>query len=245
MRTEQIDLWDKDEYQYGAAFGFIPNIHGYIHDENEDMRTCLIVVPGGGYRTVSPTEGEIVAKKFYDMGYNTFVCTYTTNILLLEPLKMQPLKDLSRAVRYVRKYAEEFHISKVVVCGFSAGGHLAGSLCVHWQDVDDEKQEMNHISSRPDAAILSYPVITSGEFAHLDSFKALLGEPMGLEDREYMSLEKQVTDHTPPIFLWQTITDELVPVENSILMVQALKEKGKRWQTVPGNRQTHCHRWKK
>lgn len=74
------------------------------------------------------------------------------------------------------------------------------------------------------AAILSYPVVTSGEYAHRDSFVALLGDHPTKEQLEYASNEKQVSENTPPIFLWQTVTDEIVPVENSILMAQALKK---------------------
>ena len=111
-----------------------------------------------------------------------------------------------------------------MVCGFSAGAHLCGSLCVHWQDVEDNGY--TGISNRPNGAILSYPVITSGEFSHRDSFNALLGDYPSEEELEYMSLEKQVTEKTPPVFLWQTATDELVPVENSYLMAMALKKAG-------------------
>ena len=64
------------------------------------------IIPGGGYTVVSPSEGEIVAKKFYEMGYQTAVVTYTTNLLQMIPLKMQPMQDLMRVIRYTRKHAE-------------------------------------------------------------------------------------------------------------------------------------------
>lgn len=101
----------------------------------------MLVIPGGGYRMVSPTEGEIVAKCFYHMGYQTFVGTYSTNMLGAAPLRMQPLKDISRMVRLIRSRADEFGVNpnKLVVCGFSAGAHLCGSLCVHWMDVKDDR----------------------------------------------------------------------------------------------------------
>lgn len=226
MWIKRFDLWKQGEYSYPAAFGFIPNITTFIHDEDDKKRPGIIVVPGGGYRVVSPTEGEIVARKFYQKGYQAFVCTYTTNLLGAATLYDQPLKDLSRAVRFVRKMAEEFRVNsnQLVICGFSAGGHLCGSLCVHFEDVSDPEYE--GISNRPDAAILSYPVITSGEYAHRDSFTALLGENPTEEQLTYASLEKQVKSNTPPCFLWQTATDELVPVENSYLMARALHKQG-------------------
>lgn len=238
MLTKRINIWKQDEYTYPLAMGFQPNLVTYLH-EDEAVRPAMIVVPGGGYCVVSPTEGEIVAKKFYEMGYQAFVQTYTTNMLMEAPLGKQPMRDLSRGIRYVRKHAEEFRVrpDQLVICGFSAGGHLCGSVCVHYEDVTESNPEYDGISNRPDAAILSYPVITSGEYAHKDSFKALLGmrveEQTGetfcsasQEEQDYMSLEKQVTANTPPCFLWQTAEDELVPVENSYLYAEACRREG-------------------
>lgn len=225
MRHERVNIWQEGEYTYSSAYGFQPSLRIYLHEDGE-MRPCVLVIPGGGYRMVSPTEGEIVAKCFYEKGYQTFVGTYTTNYLGEETLRLQPLRDVSRMVRLIRSRAEEFFLNpdQIVVCGFSAGAHLCGSLCVHWKEVQDERY--GSWSNRPAGAILSYPVITSGEFAHRDSFTALLGEDASEADLAWASLEKQVTAETPPMFLWQTATDELVPVENSYLMAMALKKAG-------------------
>ncbi|HHV11568.1 MAG TPA: alpha/beta hydrolase [Clostridiales bacterium] len=229
MINEQYSLWTKEEYTYPVLGEFSPNIVTYIHDEDEKIRPAILVVPGGGYCVVSNTEGEIVAKKFYLKGYNAFVVTYTTNLLMDKPLKLQPLKDVSRAVVFVRKRAQQFHIhpDKLAICGFSAGGHLCGSLAVHFDAKElVEEGEYAGISNRPDGVILSYPVISSGEHAHRDSFIALLGKEATKEELGYMSLEAQVTADTPPTFLWHTATDKDVPVENSYLFANACKEKG-------------------
>lgn len=227
MKTDRYNLWENGEYTYSKAFGFCPNITTYLH-EDDSVRPAIVVVPGGGYYVVSPTEAEIVAKAFYEFGYQTFVVTYTVNPLFLETLHDQPMKDLSRAIRFVRKHSAEFRVnpSRVAICGFSAGGHLCGSVCVHYNDVAEANPEYSAFSNRPDAAILSYPVITSGPYAHRGSFDALIGFEPTTEDLEYMSLEKQVTPDTPPCFLWQTATDELVPVENSYLFADACKKNG-------------------
>lgn len=227
MRTEKHLLWETSEYHYPMAFGFVPNIVGYLH-EDAKKRPCMLVVPGGGYCVVSPTEGEIVALEFYKKGYNTFVCTYTVDLCGLEPLREQPIQDLSRAVRYIRANSEIFRVAEnqLTVCGFSAGGHLCGSICVHHADIKDENPKYTDISNRPDSAILSYPVITSGEYAHRGSFEALFGKEPTEEQLHYMSLEKHVTVDTPPCFLWQTATDETVPVENSYLFAEACKANG-------------------
>ena len=227
MIHEKYFVWEEGEYTYPAAYGFAPFLMSYLHDDEED-RPCVIICPGGGYRLVSPTEGELVAKAFYAEGFQCFVFTYTCNLLGLSPLKDQPLRDLSRAVRHVRKNAQKYHVipDKLAVCGFSAAGHLCANLAVHFADAAENNPAYAGISSRPEAVILSYPVITSGPFAHRDSFTALLGENASEEELHYVSLETQVTEDTPPCFLWQTVTDELVPVENSLLMAAALKEKG-------------------
>ncbi|WP_251389948.1 alpha/beta hydrolase [Mediterraneibacter agrestimuris] len=224
MISERYLLWETSEYNYPMAFGFVPDIVSYLHEDTE-KRPCILVVPGGGYRVVSPTEGEIVALEFYNKGYNAFVCTYTVNLCGLEPLREQPMCDLSRAIRYIRANSELFHVNEdqLTVCGFSAGGHLCGSVCVHYEDIKDENPKYAEISNRPDAAILSYPVITAGEKAHRGSFEALFGEGATEKELQYMSLENHVTQDTPPCFLWQTATDETVPVENSYLFAEACK----------------------
>ncbi len=218
MRSKRIEIWNPKEYTYPRAFGFIPNLMSYLHELGEG-RPAVIIAPGGGYRMVSPSEGSIVAESFYNKGYQSFVLTYTVNPLEDTPLGQQPLKDLSRAVRHVRRYAQEFGVdpNKIAVCGFSAAGHLCASLCVHYEDVPEEDSEYRRVSNRPDAAILSYPVITAGEYQHAGSFNALLGENAGPAEREYYSLEKQVKKSTPPCFLWHTAADAAVPVENSLL----------------------------
>ena len=223
--AKTIYLWEYGEYEYPCAGNFLPNITAYLH-EDEQMRPAMIVVPGGGYAMVSPTEGEIVAKKFYHAGYQAFVLTYTTNMFRVKALEKQPLKDISRAVRYIRKHAGELKImdNMVVCCGFSAGGHVVGSLAVHYQDEELKCEPYGDVSNRPDAVLLSYPVVTTGEYAHRDSFELLLGSEPTEQQLAWASLEKQVSPDTPPAFLWQTLTDELVPVENSILYTKACRE---------------------
>lgn len=225
MQTQTHSIWQEGEYSYPLSAGFSPFLQSYIHS-GPAPHPAMLVIPGGGYCFVAPPEAEPVALSFYRAGYNAFVLTYTVNPLTLVPLHTQPLRDISRAVRYIRKNAGAFHIDpeKLAVCGFSAGGHLSASLCVHWQDVEDP--EYAGFSNRPDAAILSYPVITAGEKAHRGSFDALLGREPDPEELRYMSLEHHVTEKTPPCFLWQTAEDDCVPVENSYLFAKACLRAG-------------------
>ena len=227
MKKFEEKIWAEGEYNYRAAYGFVPNIHAYLHDDDE-KRDCMIVLPGGGYCMVVPPEATIPAMEFYNRGMNVFILTYTTDITFSVPLKRQPLSDAARAVRFIRKRAEEYNIDgkKLIICGFSAGAHVCGSLAVHFDDVPDENADYKDISARPDGVILSYPVITMGELSHIYSVWALLGKDASKEELDYFSLEKQVKENTPPCFIWQTANDNLVPVENSYLMANALKEKG-------------------
>ena len=219
------NIWNEGEYNYAASYGFTPNLMAFLHNDDE-KRDCMLVVPGGGYCMVTPHEGELPAMEFYNRGMNVFVLTYTTDITMSVPLKKQPLLDVSRAVRYIRKNSERFCIDgkKLIICGFSAGAHVCGSLAVHYDDVTDSNPEFSSVSNKPDGVILSYPVITTGEFTHKDSVRALLGDNASSEELEYFSLEKQVTENTPPCFLWHTQTDDLVPVENTYLFAMALRK---------------------
>lgn len=207
--------------------GFLPKLDAYLH-EDEMFRPCMILVPGGAYRCCYPTEGEPVALSFYKMGYQIFVCTYTTNPLGQVPLRLQPAFDLARAVRTVRKNAEAYRVipERIVTCGFSAGGHVVGTLGVHFEDFADMAERYKRISCRPDAMILAYPVISVfSEIAHQESSERLLGKNPSEEEKEYMCLEKHVTEKCPPVFLWQTITDEIVPVQNSIAFANGCYKK--------------------
>ena len=225
MKSFIEKIWEPGEYNYAAAYGFEPNIHGFVHEDG--VRDCMLVVPGGGYCMCVPPEAEIVAKSFYERGMNAFVLTYTTDITMSVPLKKQPLNDIARAVRFIRSRAAEYALTdKLIICGFSAGAHVCGTLAVHFEDAADTNGKYKNISCRPDGVILSYPVITTGEYTHIYSVWALLGQNAPASEMEYYSLEKNVTEKTPPCFIWQTATDNLVPVENSYLFARALKEKG-------------------
>ena len=237
---ERIEFWKDGEYTYPLAFDFRPNLRKYLIEDG-NVHPCMLILPGGGYAVVVPPEGELVAKRFNELGYNCFVMTYTTNQLCREPVMDQAMRDLARAVRFVRKNAAEYRIdlNKLYVCGFSAAGHVCASLCDYWDEIEDNNPEYKDISCRPDAAILSYPVITSGEYAHQDSFRFLLGkdiydreddEAKALLDR--YSLEKHVKSTNPPCFIWQTETDDLVPVQNSYLYADACKKAGVKYEHI-------------
>ncbi len=232
MRTENIKIYEQGEYNTKMTFGFEPNIMLYLHEDNV-KRPFMLVSPGGGYTGVWCSEGEIISDVFYKKGYNVGVFTYTTNPTLIEPVKKQALNDIGRAVRYIRKNGDKLNVivDKVCVCGFSAAGHVSASLAVHYDDLDEVNEEYLNYSPKPDAIILSYPVIsTKPEITHKGSVEALIGTDVFdnmdkyKEELEYFSLENQVNENTVPCFVWHTATDPDVPVENSYLFAQALQK---------------------
>ena len=232
MKRFTTRLWAPEEYEYAAGCGFIPKLDAYLHEDIE-IRPCILVAPGGGYRKCSPSEGEPVALKFYGMGFQAFVCSYTVDLLNIEPIKARPMNDLARAVRMIRKNAEEYRVDpeRIVAAGFSAGGHCVASLGVHWQDLEEGNEEYEEISCRPDALILGYPVIDL--FTDMDARDTMYGTGIHLvgneapdEEKEYMCLENQVTQLCPPAFIWQTVTDEVISVRNSMVFADACREAG-------------------
>ncbi len=182
---------------------------------------AVVICPGGGYGFVSPREGRPVAKAWNRAGFCAFVLTYSCEGA---PLEKRPLHQLSWAVSEVKKMAGQYGFSpdKVITCGFSAGGHLAGNLGVVWNRPEWFPEGTDLELHRPAAQVLCYPVITAGEFAHRGSFDNLAGTDRA-HQQDY-SLENLVTEQTPPTFLWHTIADESVPVENTLLFSRKLLE---------------------
>lgn len=206
-----------------------PTLTTYLIDTPEGLlireRPLILICPGGGYGHVSVREGEFLALQFLAAGFHAAVLRYSVSPAVY-PVQ---LLELERAMRLLRSHAKEWHIreDRILVQGSSAGGHLAASLGCFWREeaLWSTAGVQSAEQVRPDGLILSYPVITSGEFAHRDSFVKLLGDRYDeLLDR--MSLEKQVTADTPITFLWHTYEDQAVPVENSLLFMEALRKAG-------------------
>ena len=205
----------------------------WLHEDSSEMATDLcrcrpavIVCPGGAYSMVSDREKDPVAQEFFAMGVQVFTLAYSVEEKAADK---RPMEELAKAVLAVRQNARKWLVDpqKVVVLGFSAGGHLAGSLGVHWDDpeimtrcgVRDAKL------LRPDGLVLCYPVITMQDgLTHQVTRKNVMAGTK--ETRDYWSLETQVKENTPPTFIWHTMEDDCVPVENSFLFVSALHRNG-------------------
>lgn len=190
-----------------------------------DCRPVVLICPGGAYAHTSDREAEPIALALCARGFHTGVVRYPC-----APARFPAaLCALARAVAWMRANAKSFYAdaSRIAVCGFSAGGHLAGSLGAFWNaPFLAEETGLSPHEMRPDRVVLCYPVVTGGAFAHKRSIDNLLGEDAGAARRAEVSLEQQVTGDFPPTFLWHTCTDPAVPVENSLLLLTALRRAG-------------------
>jgi acetyl esterase/lipase len=186
---------------------------------------AIVVCPGGGYRRRAAHEGEPIARWLNELGLAAFVLDYR-----VDPHRHPaPLDDAQRAIRTVRARADGWRVDpgRVGILGFSAGGHLAASAATRWRDGDPAAADpIDRQGSRPDLAILCYPVITFGPHRHAGSMTSLLGDDPPEEARAALSAERQVGPATPPTFLWHTAEDAAVPVQNSLLFAAALAEHG-------------------
>lgn len=196
-----------------------PKIEAYLPSENNRSGIGVIILPGGGYAKLAPHEGEGYALFLKSKGIASFVVEYR----LAPNGHKHPamLEDALAAIQTVRARASGFGIDplKIGVMGSSAGGHLTAHTVTAYADYSEEL--------RPNFGVLCYPVIEmDGAFTHKGSRRNLLGENPSRELRRSVSPELLVNASTPPCFLWHTVEDAVVPVENSLLFVSALRRQG-------------------
>ena len=209
----------------------------YEEDQFEtcEKRPAVIVCPGGAYFFLCEREAEPIAREFAKNGVRPFLLEYS----VLPNKFPAALMEVAQAIRYVREHSEELGVDKdrILVSGSSAGGHLAASIGTLWNEPFlSEVLGVSAETIRPNGIILSYPVITAGEYTHLDSCVNLVGDHTleGDEARraftekqeyfKYISLENQVDKDSAKTFIWTTLDDTLVPMENSMLFVKALRD---------------------
>jgi acetyl esterase/lipase len=189
--------------------------------------TAVVICPGGGYGVHAVDhEGTQVARWFNSIGVTAFVLKYRLAPRYRHPA---PMQDVQRAIQHVRANAEKYGVStkRIGVMGFSAGGHLASTCATHFLDAQpDAADAVERVSSRPDFAVLAYPVITMTEtWGHAGSKKNLLGDKADdAELAKLLSNDLQVSPRTPPTFLFHTAEDAGVPVENSLAFFAACRK---------------------
>jgi acetyl esterase/lipase len=212
----------------GSEEADIPRLTLWIADSGKSVGTAVVVCPGGGYGALAMDhEGKQIAEYLNGLGISAFVLKYRLGPRYHHPA---PLEDAQRAIRMVRSRAKEFGVDpgRVGIWGFSAGGHLASTASTHFDGGrPDSSDPVERVSSRPDFAVLAYPVISfTTEYVHKGSRRNLLGETPDPALMELLSNERQVTKETPPTFLFHTNEDTGVPPENSVLYYLALRKAG-------------------
>ncbi|MBQ1899551.1 MAG: alpha/beta hydrolase [Erysipelotrichaceae bacterium] len=228
-RFEIMPLWpkgktpnfdDRDPLQIEPSIIFIPA------QNSDKVIGTIIVACGGGFSTRTGCEGFNVAKKFADEGYNTVILTYR-----LQPYSRKDcMDDMQRAIRLLRNKKEELKISDKVVCmGFSAGGMVSGNCATHFDEGDKENADpIERESCRPDGAVIGYGAfafagLPGGIF--VDPFADQIRNPFFANKEEliYFSPEVNISRKTPPMFIWQTNSDD---PRNSFTLGEALTAMG-------------------
>lgn len=202
----------------------------YVHELSAECvhapRPAMLVLPGGGYRFCSDREAEPIALAYMNAGYNAYVLRYACQENAKFP---RPLLEASYAMKLIRDRAavDNTDPARVFAIGFSAGGHLAGALATCWQRKEIYTAAgVGYGENKPNGVVLCYPVVSGGEYRHVGSFCAICGKADPSEEELALySNERNVTADCPPVFLWHTASDSVVPVENSLLMARALAEK--------------------
>lgn len=222
MKT--IDLYEAFGIDRGDAIaGYL---ECYRHTPMSEMKPrihpAILIIPGGAYCMVAEHEGAGIAHQFLAMGYDCYVLQYD----VAPHCYPTQLLQAGMAMAYLRDHAKELYLDEkhIAVMGFSAGGHLSGSISLLWDDQALCAIPGENARLRPDAAVLCYPVVTSDErYWHEQSIRNFCGDKVPFEN---YSLEKRVRKDAPPVFLWTTSQDNGVPVQNSILLYSALQEAG-------------------
>jgi acetyl esterase/lipase len=221
---ETILLWPEGQTPgaLGRSAPDIPPITLY-KPESAPNGASVIVCPGGGYETLAAHEGEPVALWLNSLGITAFVLRYRLAPGYRHPT---PLDDVQRALHTVRSRSGEWDLDpqRIGVLGFSAGGHLASTAATYFDaGIPDSTDPIEQAGSRPDIAILIYPVITlDGRSVNLGSRRNLIGENAAPDLIELLSNQKHVTPETPPCFLVHSVDDRVVTVENSLEFALAL-----------------------
>jgi acetyl esterase/lipase len=211
----------------GTSNKDIPTLTPFFPGAGTANGAAMVICPGGGYTRLAPHEGEGYALWLSGRGITCFVLKYR---LGADGYRYPaPLQDAQRALRLVRSRAKEWNLNtnRVGIIGSSAGGHVTSMAMTHFDSGDPKAADpIERESSRPDIAILCYPVITMGKFAHQGSKHNLLGTNPPPALVEQTSSELQVIKESPPTFIWSTDDDKTVPIENTLLFATALRKAG-------------------
>ncbi len=221
FRNNPFNLVDRAAHQVAK-----PNLS--LFRPKKPNGAAILIIPGGGYSwVVVDKEGYEGAKRFAAEGYTVYVLRYRLPHQGWAAGPDTPLQDAQRAMRLIRSRAarDGIETNKVMVMGFSAGGHVAGSLALKFdQAITAPLDSVDRLSAKPDLAVLMYPVVTMAEpFRHPKSRENMIGlTPTPAAIAAY-SLETSVRADAPPLFILHAGDDPAVPVENALMLYEAAR----------------------
>lgn len=226
MEVKKIHL--KDRFPFLGENGCDPILTTYIQYNMTEMkqenrkRPTLLICPGGGYGMCSQRESEPIALAFLPLGMNAFILDYSVS-----PNKFPTqIREVAAAMELLYEKQDEWHVDteKITIIGFSAGGHLAAHYSTSF-DIPEVREKFPD-SKSVNGSILSYPVIIADKgICHEGSFRNLTGQyPLNDENYNRFSLDKCVSEKTPPAFIWHTSEDSCVPVQSSLYYAAALSK---------------------
>lgn len=217
---EKLYLWEgaSEDNQKGVDAAYLV----FVPTEDEKEQDTILIAHGGGFTLRTGCEGANAAWHFHKMGYNTAILTYR-----LQPHgRRESMADMQRAIRILRSKKEDFHLSgRVIVMGFSAGAMICGNCATHFDYGNPlSENDVEHFSCRPDAAVIAYGAMSSVSFPMPFGMEPE-GELFGKDARErfYLAPEKHVTPETPPMFIWQTLSDD---GRHGMCLAKALQDAG-------------------
>lgn len=215
MKIIEIEIANENSLEAKAT--------GYFLSASEKLpqsskRPVVIIAPGGGYHKVSFKEGEPIALKFNSLGYHAIVVDYS----VYPAAYPTALREMDSVFAWVLANCDNWNIDhqRIYLCGFSAGGHLVANYAVEYQRLFCRDTRIKGI-------VLGYPVITARSFRHQGSFENLLQENFELL-QENVSMEEVIDENFPETFVFTTVDDQTVPVQNTLLLVNRLVEVGVR-----------------
>lgn len=231
LGIQTVRLWPGDAPEAkGKACEDIPTLTLLDAQPGHDTGSAVVVLPGGAYVGLAANlEGRQVADWFTARGFHAFILQYRLSSQgYLLPI---PLLDARRAVQTVRARATDYHIdpNRIVIIGFSAGGHLAALASTQFvPGKPDAEDPIERVSSRPDYTVLGYPWIgaISSDTSHLSYCKLFKVMDRCEELRKAYSPDLFITKETPPTFWFHTFNDETVPVEQGLRYYEALVKAG-------------------
>lgn len=221
-------MLDRAELRFSGTYlhdGILPWLHCFLNRPNRELgkryRKAILIFPSGSYAKLSDRETDAVALRFQAYGFQSFVLHYSTG----HAPYPTALLEAAEAVKAVRTNAQKWDIDPdgIYLCGFSAGGHLAASLAVHW-DKPLLRELYPNGECRPNGTILCYPIVTAHQPYRAPIFLDELCVNESSEWFSWLSAEDHVTPDTPPCFLWHNADDKDVSVMNSVLYASALSK---------------------